>query len=269
MRKPDRADPPRTAQNGRMCLVAAAWKTHPRWRLLLAGNRDEFHARPTAPLARWPDSGIRAGRDLKSGGTWVGIDGHGRCAVVTNVRDPLATNSGPSRGALPVGFLEGDADAFACIDALEARARDFAPFNLLIADADACIYLGNHPRVEQCVIAPGVHGMSNGGFDVVWPKTRRLCAMLEKWVEDERDDFDALWRALADETIVPDAELPDTGVGIELERRLSPAFIRGEVYGTRASTIIAVDYEGNAWIGERRYGPNGNFEGETTLRNDA
>src|SRR4051794_34966778 len=100
-------------QNRRMCLVALAWKSHPRWRLLLAGNRDEFHARPTAPLARWLDIGsIQAGRDLQSGGTWVGLDARGRCAVVTNVRDPLALpSSGPSRGRLPVEFLGGTMEA--------------------------------------------------------------------------------------------------------------------------------------------------------------
>ncbi|MFT3763128.1 MAG: NRDE family protein [Pseudoxanthomonas sp.] len=251
-----------------MCLVALAWKVHPRWRLLLAGNRDELHARPTAPLARWPGSGIRAGRDLQSGGTWAGIDGCGRCAVVTNVRDPLAARAGPSRGQLPVGFLESQADAFACAESIAASARDFAPFNLLLADADACIHLGNHPQVERRAIAPGVHGMSNGGFDEAWPKTRRLCGAMEKWLESGNEDFDPLWRALADEGIAPDEELPDTGVGLERERLLSAAFIRNPVYGTRASTIVAIDHEGKGFIAERRFGPDGAFAGETTLRND-
>lgn len=251
-----------------MCLVAVAWKIHPRWRLLVAGNRDEFHSRPTAALAEWPGSGIRAGHDLKSGGTWMGLDGRGRVAVVTNVRDPLAASSGPSRGALPLGFLETDADVFAHVETLKALVGEFAPFNLLLADADACIYVGNHPRAEQRAVAPGVHGMSNGGFDVVWPKTRKLRGAMEKWIDIGRDDFGPLWDALADESIAPDAELPDTGVGREMERMLSAAFIRGATYGTRASTIIAIDYEGKGWICERRFGPGGVFEGETRLRND-
>ena len=252
-----------------MCLVAVAWKVHPRWRLLLAGNRDEFHARPTAPLAHWVGaSGIRAGRDLRSGGTWVGIDGRGRCAVVTNVREPLAAVGGPSRGQLPVGFLESDSTALAHAGSLAATARDFAPFNLLLADTDECVYLGNHPRVERRAITPGMHGMSNGGFDVIWPKTRMLCATMQQWIENGRDDFDPLWRALADERIAPDDELPDTGVGIERERMLSAAFIRGEAYGTRASTLIAIDYAGKGWIAERRFGPNGIFLGEIVLQND-
>ena len=251
-----------------MCLVAIAWKTHPRWRLLMAGNRDEWHARPTAALARWTDSGIRAGRDLQSGGTWMGLDGRGRAAVVTNVRDPFATTVGPSRGGLPTGFLETAAGASAHVEALAAEANAFAPFNLLIADAGACVYLGNHPRVERRAIAPGVHGMSNGGFDVAWPKTRMLCSVMEKWIESGHGDFDPLWNALADERIAPDAELPDTGIGLEKERMLSAAFIRGPTYGTRASTIIAVDHEGKGWIHERRFGPEGVFLGETRLRSD-
>ena len=253
-----------------MCLVALAWKIHPRWRLLMAGNRDEFHARPTASLARWPDIGsIQAGRDLQSGGTWVGIDARGRCAVVTNVRDPLAqTTSGPSRGRLPVGFLAGASEADRHGRDLLASAGDYAPFNLLLADADSCEYVGNHPALEHRTIVPGIHGMSNGGFDVPWPKTRRLCAAMQAWAETEATDPEPLWQALADEQMAPDEELPDTGVGIELERWLSPAFIRGPAYGTRASTIIAIDYNGNGWISERRFGPDGVFEGETTLRND-
>ena len=254
-----------------MCLVAVAWKSHPRWRLLLAGNRDEFHARPTAPLARWPDIGsIRAGRDLQSGGTWVGLDARGRCAVVTNVRDPLAlASSGPSRGRLPVDFLGGTLEADRHARDLLAGAGDYAPFNLLMADADSCEYVGNHPRLEHRAIAPGIHGMSNGGFDVSWPKTQRLCEAMRRWSETEATDPAPLWQALADERVAADAALPDTGVGIALERKLSSAFISGPDYGTRASTLIAIDYQGRGYISERRFGPDGAFEGETTLRNDS
>jgi uncharacterized protein with NRDE domain len=254
-----------------MCLVAVAWKIHPRWRLLMAGNRDEFHGRPTVGLAAWSDpAGIQAGRDLQSGGTWVGIAPRGRVAVVTNVRDPLAqTVSGPSRGELPVGFLSAATDAARHARDLMAGAREYSPFNLLIADADTCEYIGNHPALEHRTIAPGIHGMSNGGFDIPWPKTQRLCEAMRKWSQTEAIDPQPLWRALADERIAADAQLPDTGVGLDLERKLSPAFIRDPVYGTRASTIIAIDYQGRGYISERRFGPDGVFEGETTLFNNA
>ena len=251
-----------------MCVVALAWNAHPRWRLLLAGNRDEFHARPTAPLARWPGTELLAGRDLQSGGTWVGLDRHGRVAVVTNVRDGLAAEHvGPSRGALPVAFLGGAADAAATTAELHSNAKAYAPFNLVLADAEACWHLGNHP-LQREALATGVHGISNGRLDAPWPKTRHLIAALRTWIDAGDDDLQSLWNAMADERTALDGELPDTGVGIELERRLSPAFIRGETYGTRASTIIMVDHEGRGFIHERRFGPSGVFAGETTLHNN-
>lgn len=251
-----------------MCLVALAWKSHPRWRLVLAGNRDEAHLRPTAALAEWPDSGLLAGRDLQSGGTWVGLGRDGRVAVVTNVRDGLpAPHSGPSRGDLPQGFLAG-ADAAATHAArLTESASRYAPFNLVLADAEDCRYIGNHPGVRQRAIAPGVHGVSNGDFDAAWPKTRLLCAAMDAWIAAGSDNLDALWIALGNQHIAPDAELPDTHVGLELERMLSAAFIRGERYGTRASTIVLVGHDGRGRIHERRFGPQGVFLGETVLRN--
>ena len=251
-----------------MCVVALAWNAHPRWRLLLAGNRDEFHARPTTPLARWPDAGLLAGRDHQSGGTWVGLDRRGRVAVVTNVRDGSAQpHDGPSRGALPVAFLAGVPSADATTAELLATADRYALFNLVLADGEGCWHLGNHP-LQREALATGVHGISNGRLDAPWPKTRHLHDALRTWIDAGDDDPQSLWDAMADERIAPDAELPDTGVGIELERRLSPAFVRGETYGTRASTIIMVDREGRGFIHERRFGPNGVFAGETALRND-
>ena len=250
-----------------MCVVAFAHHVHPRWRLLLAGNRDEFHARPTAALARWPGTGLLAGRDLVSGGTWVGLDARGRVAVVTNVRDGIAEpHSGPSRGALPVSLLDGALDAAATSEALLATSDTYAPFNLMLVDAAGCWHLGNHPR-QRKALAAGVHGISNGHLDAPWPKTRHLIAALQAWMEVGNDDLQGLWDALADERVAADAELPDTGVGIELERQLSPAFIRGEAYGIRASTIIAVDHAGRGFIHERRFGPGGVFAGETILCN--
>ena len=250
-----------------MCLVALAWKSHPRWRLLLAGNRDEFHQRPAAALSRWPGpSGIQAGRDLQSGGTWVGVDPQGRCAVVTNVRDPLAPATGAtSRGALPTGYLENRSTAATHANELAAFAGEYAPFNLLLADATSCEYLGNHPRATRQTLTPGIHGMSNGSLDADWPKTLRLRAALQAWSLTDATDPAPIWEALANEHLAPDGELPDTGVGLELERMLSPAFIRGPQYGTRASTLIAIDHEGRGWISERSFGPNGLLRGEITL----
>lgn len=249
-----------------MCLLALAWKTHPLWQLVMAGNRDEFHARPTAALARWspPDEAVAAGRDLRSGGTWAGIGGQGRMAVVTNVRDPLARQTGPSRGALVAGYLRDDAPAAVFADQLAARAVEFAPFNLVLADRDSCQFQGNHPLHRQ-PLAPGIHGVSNGPLDAPWPKTVTLNAALRAWVDAGSEDLTPLWDALRDETRADDRALPDTGIGLARERWLSSAFIRSPEYGTRASTIIALDANGHGFIAERRFDAEGVCIGETRL----
>jgi len=249
-----------------MCLVTLAWKAHPHWRLLMAGNRDEFHDRPTAPLQRWPSpfDKVIAGRDLRSGGSWVGMNLSGQAAVVTNVRDPNAAAGGPSRGELIASYLAGGQAATDYADDLARRAPEFAPFNLLVADAESCSYLGNHPQA-RLDLAPGVHGMSNGALDAPWPKTRCLMGVLADWLAAGDDGLEPLWAALADEQRAPDAQLPSTGVPLELERLLSSAFIRGPDYGTRASTIVAISMDGGGFIHERRFGPEGLYLGETRL----
>lgn len=249
-----------------MCLIVSAWQCHPRWRLLLAGNRDEFHDRPSAALTRWPahPAGLIGGRDLRSGGTWLAVDDRGRLAAVTNVRDPHARQGGPSRGGLPVTFLEGQAGAVAFAAEQAATTTCYAPFNLLVADAEACAFLGNHPPA-RATLPTGIHGISNGRPDAPWPKVLRLEAALRHWLAGPAEDPSGLWSALTDTTPAADAALPDTGVGLTLERRLSPVFLRDPRYGTRASTVVAIDHAGRGWIAERRFGPDGVFLGETML----
>ncbi|WP_313419733.1 NRDE family protein [Stenotrophomonas sp.] len=247
-----------------MCLLALGWLHHPRWRLVMTGNRDEFHARPTAALAPWQgEPSIIGGRDLRSGGGWAGAGSAGRMAVVTNVRDPLAAQAGPSRGALVADFLRGRDPAAMHMDRLAGIAAAYAPFNLLLADSDSLEYLGNHPAERQ-TLGPGVHGMSNGALDAPWPKTRRLMDALSAWLEAD-GDLAPLWAALADEHRPADSELPDTGIGLERERWLSPAFIRGDDYGTRASTVLLIDAAGRGQMHERRFGAQGVFLGESRV----
>ena len=250
-----------------MCLIAFAWNAHPRWRLLLAGNRDESHARPSAALARWDDLPVIGGRDLEAGGTWLGVTDEARCAVVTNVRDPHDPQTGSSRGLLIRDYLVGGADATGHANELLHSAAGYRPFNLLTFDAQAGFYLGNRPQPHVQAVTAGIHGLSNADFDAPWPKTRILMQRLRNWIDEGgQADFTALFAALADEQVAPDDQLPDTGVGLELERRLSSAFIRGADYGTRASTIVAIDRAGSGVIVERRFGLHGYFFGETLLR---
>lgn len=250
-----------------MCLIAFAWNAHPRWRLLLLGNRDEAHARPTAPLARWDDAPhIMAGRDLEAGGTWMGVTGDGRAGVVTNVRDPDAGKHGASRGLLVADYLRGAAQADTYAHALHGSEVRYRPFNLLLFDARDAFYLGNHPDRRMQPVESGVHGLSNADFNAPWPKSRALTARLEDWIrQGDDEDFDPLFAALADDTQWPDDVLPDTGIGVALERTLSAAFIRGQRYGTRASTLVAVDYRNAGCIIERRFGADGVPQGQSRL----
>jgi uncharacterized protein with NRDE domain len=250
-----------------VCLIAFAWETHPRWRLLLLGNRDEAHARPTAPLEHWTDAPqIMAGRDLQAGGTWMGVTREGRAGVVTNVRDPAANLDGASRGLLVANYLRARMPAANYAAALQENPVRYRPYNLLLFDADTAVYLGNHSRRRVEQVHPGVHGLSNADFNAPWPKTRTLKEHLVDWLrESDGRDFEPLFAALGDDAEWPDAVLPNTGVGIELERRLSAAFIRGHRYGTRASTLIAIDHAGAGCIIERRFGPDGAAQGETRL----
>lgn len=254
----------------RMCVIALAWNAHPRWRLLLIGNRDESHARPSAALAPWDDLPIIAGRDLEAGGSWLGVTADGRCSVVTNVRNPRDPQLGLSRGLLVSDYLAGIDGAVAYAEKLRLVAADFRPFNLLTFDAKAAFHISNRPGPQAQPLSAGIHGVSNAQLDTPWPKTQALCEQLRRWIATNADqagpmDFSPLFDALADERWAEDAQLPDTGVGLELERRLSPAFIRGDSYGTRASTVVAIDHAGDGVIIERRYGQNGRLDGQTAI----
>ncbi|HEX7370971.1 MAG TPA: NRDE family protein [Rhodanobacteraceae bacterium] len=252
-----------------MCVLAFAWNVHPRWRLLLVGNRDEAHARPSASLQHWDDApAVIAGRDLEAGGTWMGVREPGRAAVVTNVRDPQAAREGASRGLLVADFLQGDDAATGYAGSLAAVAARYRPFNLLLFDADTAAFVSNRPAVRSQAIADGVHGVSNGDLDSDWPKVRRVTAALRQWLDAGATDFNGLLDAFGDECVAADAALPDTGVGLEFERRLSPVFVRGDLYGTRATTLIALDRDGGGQVIERRFGANGVPQGQAEVRFD-
>ena len=248
-----------------MCLIAFAWRAHPRYSLVLAANRDEAHDRPSAPLAAWADlPGVIGGRDLKADGTWLGLMAAGRLAAVTNVREPAATASLASRGALASGFLGQQDSAALCAQQLMAEAARYGGFNLLLCDGAELIHASNRPSPHWQRVAPGVHGLSNASLDSPWPKTLRLKAALAQWLTTGSDDVAPLFAALADTTPAPEAELPDTGVGLSLEKMLSPPFIRGSTYGTRASTVVCLGETGG-FVEERRFGPQGVALGQTRL----
>lgn len=248
-----------------MCLIAVAWRAHPRWPLVLAGNRDEFHARPTLPLAPWEDDArVVGGRDALHGGGWLALRG-ARLAAVTNVREGRGGDAeGRSRGALVADFVASDAAALDAIAALAGEAEAYRPFNLLVHDGDTLAWTSNRHGAPVQVLSPGVHGLSNGPLGAPWPKVERLRAALADWLARDCDDDGPLFDALADDTPADDHALPDTGVGLALERMLSPAFIRGAHYGTRASTVVRIGLD-TVDVIERRHGPGGVPDGVTRL----
>ena len=238
-----------------MCLILFAHDIHPRYRLLLAANRDEFYQRPTSPLSAWDDQPkILAGRDLQGGGTWLGITRSGRIAAVTNYRDPgLVLTDAPSRGSLVRDFLESSEPAERYLAHIAAEADRYNGFNLIVGDLYGLWYLSNRDtgfrRVE-----PGLYGLSNHLLDTDWPKVRRGKAALQRLMEDKRAAVvEPILELLADRTTAPDHALPDTGVGLKWERILSPIFITSETYGTRSSSVIQCSRDGEFSFVERSY----------------
>lgn len=235
-----------------MCVAAIGWDAHPDWLFVAVANRDEYHERPTAALDRW-NNGILAGKDLRAGGTWLGIAETGRFALVTNFRVPdYPKPELASRGALVTDWL---------VAAEVADGSTMNPFNLLLADAGKARVLSNYPAPEEHVLAPGVHGLSNGAFARPWPKARRLCEDLGGWLAHDARDFASLFTALRSEAPFPEEDREGDGP----EPAFSGVFIRNETYGTRCSTVVAVSRAGAGTIIERRFSPEGEETGETAL----
>ena len=243
-----------------MCLIVFAWRPGHSLPLLVAANRDEFHARPTAAMAEWPDApGLIAGRDLQAGGTWLGIGPGGRFAALTNIRDPRLTQGKRSRGELPLHFLQGDQSPEVFLNELRREAAEYSGFNLLVGDSQALWHFNSQSGQAQA-LPPGIHGVSNADLDTPWPKLQQAKAALANTLEAA--DEASLFALLADPTRPDDTALPHTGVGLDLERLLGSVFIASPGYGTRASTLLFTYSGGRRRIIERSFGPQGTPIGE-------
>ncbi|UCG38156.1 MAG: NRDE family protein [bacterium] len=238
-----------------MCLVLVAYRCHPRYPLIVAANRDEFYRRPTRQAGFWDDHPeVLAGRDLKHGGTWMGITRSGRFATVTNYRQAAGhMDHALSRGLMVRDYLVGGTQAASFAEGINSRKDAYNGFNLLLGDMEGLLYLSNRKQGPEKV-SHGVHALSNHLLDTPWPKVvRSLEAFQRAILNPDLRDKGPLLEVLADRTPAPDEELPETGFGTEWERILSPVFIVSESYGTRTSTAITVDRNARVSFEERSF----------------
>ncbi len=267
-----------------MCLIAVALNQHQAWPLVIIANRDEFHDRPTAQAAWRKTSATEpqqlawfGGLDLRAGGSWMGIRADGLFAAVTNVREGLAApTERPSRGVLVPLIMNGIND-----EAVTRELANTGPCNLIDGSLRTqALRFRSNRFAPQALASPGVHGLSNGDVNTNWPKVQRLKNRLQQLIRNDfKPETDAmtttrshasvetlLFDLLSDPSPASDADLPNTGVGLAWERRLSPIKIVGSDYGTRSSMVIILNAQGLMTVSERQYSVTGELSGERSTR---
>jgi uncharacterized protein with NRDE domain len=247
-----------------VCLALIALAAHPRFRLVIAANRDEFHARVAEP-AHWWSSGVLAGVDRVAGGTWFGVDRAGRWALVTNYREGVARDpSAPSRGELVTKSLSDGTSPLVCAAAIAADGARYHGFNLLVGETVDAAYASN--RASGAIsLGAGIHGLSNHLLETPWPKVVRSKTRLAAWLASGNDALEPLFDLLGDRRQAEASALPSTGVAPEWERLLSSPFIVDPRYGTRCSTVLAIASDGGARFVERSFGADGETTGEVAF----
>ncbi len=243
-----------------MCLLLIALNQHLKYRLVVAANRDEFYDRPTRRAAFWEDAPeLLAGRDLKAGGTWLGITLAGKVAAVTNYRNPADLKPhAPSRGRLVIEFLRGIEPAGTYLGNLSGISDRYNGFNLIAGSVDNLFWYSNRGG-EVTPLSRGFYGLSNHLLDTPWPKLEKAGNGLKRLLasSDELKPED-IFTLLRDPMRPPEKDLPQTGVGMEWERILAPVFISSPTYGTRSSTVILVDRKNRVLFAERTFHSSGN-----------
>lgn len=237
-----------------MCLILIAYKKHPDYELIVAANRDEFYKRATKPAHYWEEhSEILAGRDLEAGGTWMGVNTKGEVSMLTNYRDLTnLKNDAPSRGHLVSDFLITEMEAREYLAEVEQRGEKYNGFNMICGNPSELYYYGNYQEgVHE--IGPGIHGLSNALLNTDWPKVEKGKKRLEQVLSKSNFEHQELFETLYDDVKAPEELLPDTGVGLEKEKMLSPMFIKSPEYGSRCSTILLIDKKGRLTFSERTY----------------
>lgn len=245
-----------------MCIAYLSLGAHPHWPVFIAANRDEFHERAALTARPWPEAPeVIAGRDLTAGGTWLGLSrSQQRWALLTNFRDPGAQRDGlESRGHLVSHFLQNDASPEEYTKYIHSRANHYNGFNLIVGQGAHAWYVGNHAASTGPVaLAAGRYALSNHALDTPWPKVERLRSRLDALTPAGRElELEPIYETLRDGVQPEDHALPNTGLSLEMERLLSSIFIVSPAYGTRCSTIIALDADGKGIFSETTYDTTG------------
>ncbi|MBI4290982.1 MAG: NRDE family protein [Betaproteobacteria bacterium] len=244
-----------------MCLILFAWRAHARHDLIVAANRDEFYERPASAAGFWPDQPqLLAGRDLSAQGTWMGVTRGGRFAAITNFRNPAERNpAAPSRGHLVSSFLIDEREPAVWLEAIAPQAQVYNGFSLLVGNRRSLCFFSNRNGAIT-TLEPGIHGLSNHLLDTPWPKVEKGKAQLAKLIQ-KPFDAQAYLNLLADREPASEPQLPDTGVGPELERRLSSIRIAGDGYGTRCSSVLRISTDASVEFWERSYASDASTTG--------
>jgi uncharacterized protein with NRDE domain len=253
-------------------LLVLAWRIHPHYRLVVAANRDEFHARPASPLAPWSgNTGLIGGRDLQAGGAWFAIGSGQRMGIVTNFREfGRHRRSAPSRGGLIPAYLSAPQAPGDFLRVLESDAPGYSGFNLLLSDPDSLWYASNRADQFARELPPGIYGLSNEFLDTPWPKLVRVRARFESLLQPDSTDPESLvthlFAMLADRETAPPDSLPPGDLTPEWARKLSAPFVLDAGYGTRCSTVLTIDTRGTQRIIERRFDSEGARTGQSEHR---
>jgi uncharacterized protein with NRDE domain len=208
-----------------MCLILIAWKQHAEFPLVVAANRDEFHARPAERAGYWKDHpGILGGRDLEAKGTWMGASRSGRFAAVTNYRGGKDANAKESRGALVATFLQNAFSPGKYVASLNSAS--YSGFNLLVSDREELWWLSNRDGGSR-KLDPGYYALGN---------------------------------LLLDTPEVMDVKARFEGAAMAIEplfTLLATAKIVAPEYGTRCSTVLLMHRDGRMEFAERAFDPSG------------
>lgn len=238
-----------------MCLIFIGYKCSSHHRFLLAANRDEFRNRPAASLGYLnPEKTIIGGQDLQAGGMWLGVRSGGAFGAVTNFRDGTAGNADlPSRGEIVYNFLSSGLSAMNAMEDVAGAADKYAGVNIVFGDQQALVYYSNRENKIR-VLQPGFYGLSNHLLDTPWPKVERGKELLYPFmVSGKALDDRKILSLLQDDTVPPDDLLPNTGVGLDLERLLGSIFITGKDYGTVSSAVVQIQSKGDVIFSEISY----------------